>query len=277
MAETWLKKLWYGPREIIEDVPYFVTRDNVEGRTHYHHHRDPRKNRFGAPYWAENINGVYPYIEAMDEGGLNLWVCPVSDAYLHAASVMLNVQGRLVTWDGAASKTERMDMWFGEVERDIFDFVCDAAWIDALQQLTKAPLSVLRFKGTHRDSHCDHEITKHNVRLVADVLNAYSSLKEARLESTPSPLSGSPPEGPGLGGNVMAKGPFQLHPDGSITDRESRLYLPPGAQISEIRLDRFVLRSDQAGCFVITDPNGLASAHRFRGGRWEEARSKTTG
>jgi hypothetical protein len=276
MSETWLKRLWHGPRETIEGIPYFVTRDNVEGRTYYHHCRDPRKNRLATRY-DDELPGVYPYIEVMDEGELNLWVYLVTVAYRHASSVVLNVQGRLVRWDGATSQTVNLNVWFGEVACDILAFICDEAWIDALQQLTRAPLSVLRFKGNPRGAHQDHEVTKKNVRLVADVLNAYAFLKAARQTSSLPPRTVPPAAGPPPSGSAIVKGPFQLQPDGSITGRDSRLHLPAGTLVGEIRLGRFVLKGDASGHYVISDTKGRSTIHRFHGGRWEEARPNTKG
>ena len=82
----------------------------------------------------------------------------------------------------------------------------------------------------------------------------------------PSLSTGTPPSG-----NAVEKGPFCLWSDGSITDRDSRLRLPPHAQVGGIHLDRFALKSDPTGRYVITDPEGRATSHRFRGGRWEQA------
>ena len=269
MLEPWYKRFVFGPREIIEGVPYYVMRDNIEGRAYYHHGRDPRKNGFCALF-RDQLNGVYPYIETHGDGRVNLWVYLASARCYYNSSVLLNMDGKLVKRDCGDGKTQTVDACGDRVTCQVFDFICDDTWVDGLQHLTRATLAVMRFKGTHRDSYYDQEITKKNMRLVAEVLTAYSSLKAARQASPhPGPEPITTDQRPNS--NAVEKGPFCLWSDGTITDRDSRLRLPPGVQVGEIHLDRFALKSDPTGHYVITDPEGRATSHRFRGGRWEQA------
>ena len=252
-------KLCLKQTEDVGGIEMWVRRDNVAGTTLYQHSKDP---------FHLGIRGIFPHFRVSDneQSEMNLGVGVYGGDIKKnkfQSRVMLNAQGTTATWDKGIESHE-----CGGKFRTWVTLSANAEWLEALRAVPTAKLAVVRFtkQTPSHMSHFDFKLEAWNCRLVGDVLIAYDHL--AQQLAGPKPSADPDPASLPGSSNAAFIGPFELMADGSITEPDTGLRLPPGIDVGKLVIEGYSLESHPSEGYVITDRAGERRRAAYRDGRW---------
>lgn len=242
--------------KLLGGVKVVVTRDDVEGRTFYHHPHDKDYRRQGVFLYIGRNDHLAPYMRLKVQSG------PTARFLGNQPRLLIRSGGTLSQLDATASRTSTQTSYRYQLDR-----ACDEADLRLMASLARSKPAVIRFKGD--EQNLDFALARWNRRLIDEMLAAFAWLRVEVAPSQPAaPEAEATPQEEAGSRGVVSHGPFRLGPDGAISDGPGEFRFPAGVTLAAIQVENYAIESRPGGYYVITNPDGSQLAVQYANRRW---------